>query len=201
VRYPPYFEMPSAFTSLVRKSRASSPKNARQWPRGRSKVAGYIRSCKQALTRYPSRGPGTVFVDPTQALSGIRETQGILADLQGDLSVCDPYVDGRTLDFLADCKAGTSIRLLTYNIKKPTAFERDVKAFNREHDSPLEVRVATAKVLHDRYIIHEGGMLLLGTSLNGLGQKQSFVVSIGQDLRSTTLQAFDALWSEGSASM
>jgi hypothetical protein len=66
-----------------------------------------------------SRGPGTVFVDPTQALSGIRETQGILADLQGDLSVCDPYVDGRTLDFLADCKAGTSIRLLTYNIKSP----------------------------------------------------------------------------------
>ena len=31
-----------------------------------------------------------IFVDPQQALSKIRETQAVLADLRGDLSVCDP---------------------------------------------------------------------------------------------------------------
>jgi hypothetical protein len=140
-----------------------------------------------------------VFVDPQQALSSIRETQAILADLRGDLSVCDPYVDGRTLDLLADCKAAASIRLLTMNIHKCTAFERDVAAFNREHGGILNVRVASQKVLHDRYIIHDDGMLLLGTSLNGLGLKQSFVVSLGEDLRSTVLRAFDDVWSSGSS--
>jgi len=31
-----------------------------------------------------------IFVDPQQALSKIRETQAVLADLRGDRSVCDP---------------------------------------------------------------------------------------------------------------
>jgi hypothetical protein len=140
-----------------------------------------------------------VFVDPQQALSSIRETQAIFADLRGDLRVCDPYVDGKTLDLLADCKAAASIRLLAMNINKRPAFERDVKAFTKEHGAILEVRVASQKVLHDRYIIHDDGMLLLGTSLNGLGFKQSFVVSLGEDLRSTVLWAFDDVWSGGSS--
>lgn len=135
-----------------------------------------------------------IFVDPQQALSKIRETQAVLADLRGDLSVCDPYVDGRTLDLLADCKAATSIRLLTVNISKRTAFERDARAFKKEHGDILDVRVATQRVLHDRYIIHDDGMLFSGTSLNGLGLKQSILVSLGEDLRSTVLRAFNEVW-------
>jgi hypothetical protein len=140
-----------------------------------------------------------IFVDPQQALSKIRETQAVLADLRGALRVCDPYVDGRTLDLLADCKAAASIRLLTVTVNKRAAFERDMKAFIREHGDILEVRVASQWALHDRYIIHDDGMLLFGTSLNGLGGKQSFVVSLGEDLRSTVLRAFDDVWSGGSA--
>jgi hypothetical protein len=142
-----------------------------------------------------------IFVDPQQALSKIRETQAVLADLRGDLSVCDPYVDGRTLDLLADCKAARSIRLLTLNVNKRTAFERDLKAFNKEHGGILEVQVASHKVLHDRYIIDDDGMLVFGTSLNSFGLKQSFVVRLGEDLRSTVLRAFDDVWSGGSVSL
>ena len=95
-------------------------------------------------------------------------------------------MDGRTLDLLTDCKAATSIRLLTVHIDKRTAFERDVRAFRKEHGDILHVRVATQKVLHDRYIIHDDGMLFSGTSLSGLGLKQSVLVSLGEDLRSTS---------------
>ncbi len=85
------------------------------------------------------------------------------------------------------------------NIGKLTAFQRDARAFNKEHGGILDVRVAPQKVLHDRYVIHDDGMALLGTSLNGLGLKQSFVVSLGEDLRSTALRAFDDVWSGGSS--
>lgn len=136
-----------------------------------------------------------VFVDPRQAFSKFRETQAILADLRGDLRVCDPYVDPHTLDLLADCKAAASIRLLTMKIDKRTAFERDVKLFNKQHGDVLEVRVVPQRVLHDRYAIHNDGMLLFGTSLNGLGLKQSFVVSLGEDMRAAAMRAFDDVWS------
>lgn len=43
--------------------------------------------------------------------------------------------------------------------------------------------MAAHGVLHDRYAIHDDGMLLFGTSLNGLGLKQTFVVALGQDIR------------------
>ena len=84
------------------------------------------------------------------------------------------------------------------NIGKRTAFKRDVGAFNKEHGGILDVRVATRKFLHDRYVIYDDGMLLFGASLNGLGLKQSFVVSLGEDLRSTALRAFDTVWNEES---
>ena len=115
---------------------------------------------------------------------------------RGDLRVCDPYVDPQTLDLLADCKAAASIRLLTMKIDKRTAFERDVKLFNKQHGDVLDVRVVPQRVLHDRYAIHDDGMLHFGTSLNGLGLKQSFVVSVGEDLRAAALRAFDDVWSE-----
>lgn len=140
-----------------------------------------------------------VFVEPEQALSKIRETEEILAGLQGTLSVCDPYVDGRTLDFLATCGSATAIRLLTVNIRKPNPFARDIIAFNKEHAGKLEVRVATQRDLHDRYIIHDDGLLLLGTSLNGLGKKQSFVVALGPDLRADVSTAFESRWQTATA--
>ena len=135
-----------------------------------------------------------VFLEPEQALTKIRETEEILAGLQGTLSVCDPYVDGRTLDLLATCENAATIRLLTVNIKRPNPFARDIAAFNKEHGGRLEVRVATQKDLHDRYIIHDNGLLLLGTSLNGLGKKQSFVVALGADLRADVSAAFESRW-------
>jgi len=135
-----------------------------------------------------------VFVEPEQALSNIRQIEETLAGLQGALSVCDPYVDGRTLDFLAACESATAIRLLTVNINKPNVFARDVTAFNKEHGGKLEVRVAAQKDLHDRYIVHENGLLLLGTSLNGFGKKQTFVVALGPDLRGDVAAAFDSRW-------
>jgi hypothetical protein len=50
------------------------------------------------------------------------------------------------------------------------------------------------KVLHDRYAIDDNGMPMFGTSLNGLGLKQSLVVSLGEDVRLATLAAFEATW-------
>jgi hypothetical protein len=137
---------------------------------------------------------GVLFIEPTQGFTGLREAHALLNELAGDLRVCDPYVDARTLDMLAECEAADSIRLLTQNIKAPSGLSQTAKAFERQHGVSLEVRKAPAGILHDRYVIYGDGMLLFGTSLNGLGLKQSFVVMLGEDIRTVVLAAFEAAW-------
>ena len=61
-----------------------------------------------------------VFVRPEEALTGIRSVQAILGSAKGAVSICDPYVDGRSLDLLTDITEATSLRLLSMNGTKQT---------------------------------------------------------------------------------
>jgi len=114
--------------------------------------------------------------------------------LEGDVRFCDPYVDGRTIDLLVECTSAQSIALLTMNVKDPAKLKRDIRAFTQQYGIPLEVRVASGRTLHDRYAIDNASMLLFGTSLNGIGFKQSFVVTVGEDVRASVLTTFDSYW-------
>jgi hypothetical protein len=142
---------------------------------------------------------GVVLVEPELGLSSLRRVQAVLGGLTGVLRVCDPYVDGRTLDLLANCRTATGIRLLTMNVAKPNVLRREAKAFNAEYGGILELRLAARHVLHDRYVIDDGTMTLFGTSLNSIGAKQSFVVRVGRDIRELTVAAFDAEWTAAAA--
>jgi hypothetical protein len=145
-----------------------------------------------------SANTAAFFIDPARGYTGLRETQSLLAGLRGEIRVCDPYADVRTLDMLAECAAADALRLLTHNIKKIEGFKQSMRVFEREHGLRLEVRRSPDGVLHDRYLIHGAGMLMFGTSLNSLGLKQSFVVALGEDLRSAALAAFEATWDASS---
>ncbi len=137
----------------------------------------------------------SIYVDPTRAFSEIRRMEDILSKLKGGLKICDPYIDNKTLDFLSECRTATDARLLTVNVLKESKVRRDFTAFRKEHALQLVIKVISQGILHDRYIIHSDGMLLLGTSLNGFAKKQSFVVNVGMDIRSSTEKAFDDFWS------
>jgi hypothetical protein len=139
-------------------------------------------------------GSAVVFIQPSQAFTQLREVHSILGSVTGEMRVCDPYVEVRTLDMLAECQNADSIQLLTVNVRQPNGFKQTMKAFATEHGIPLEVRTAPKGVLHDRYVIHDEGMLLFGTSLNGLGLKQSFVVALGEDIRTSVLATFEVDW-------
>jgi hypothetical protein len=141
-----------------------------------------------------AKGPDVVFIEPDKALTGLRSAEAIMQSLDGVLRFCDPYVESASLDLLAEATKTSEIRLLTVNIARSQVFARDLTAFRKEHGNKIEVRQAAPGTLHDRYAVDEARMLLFGTSLNGLGKKQSFIVELGQDVRSTVLNAFDAAW-------
>lgn len=141
----------------------------------------------------------SVFVDPASALSEIRRMEDVLSKLKGTLKICDPYIDNKTLDFLAECRSAAELRLLTVNAYEKTKLRRDLEAFRKQHSAPIEIRVAGGSPLHDRYIVHQEGMLLLGGSLNGFAKKQTFVVNLGTDIRAASEHAFDAAWAKSPA--
>jgi hypothetical protein len=142
-----------------------------------------------------TRGNGNVSViRPESAFSDVMAIESILADLNGDVLICDPYIDPSTLLVIAECVCATSIKLLAQNLYNDSKFKRDLGLFNSEHDNKLDVRLASSEGLHDRYIVHDNGMLLLGTSLNGLGKKHSFISEVGLDIREATKTRFMLIW-------
>jgi hypothetical protein len=133
------------------------------------------------------------FVDPASALEATLKLHDLLAGLKGKVRVCDPYVDEATVEHLGACPAGAKIDLLTTNIKDSGRLKRLVAATNTP-SARLEIRVSTNRTLHDRYVIDDSSMLILGASFNGFGKKQSFVVKAGTDVRKIVLADFDQRW-------
>jgi hypothetical protein len=119
--------------------------------------------------------------------------EDIFGSLIGVVRICDPYADNRSLDILTQAGRADEIRFLTTTITRETAFRRDFSAFKNEHGNRLEIRISKYP-LHDRYLISANAVWFIGTSLNGLGRKQSFIVPLGTDFKSMALPAFDRVW-------
>lgn len=141
-----------------------------------------------------SAGNGVLLVEPEKAFTQVRAIQDLLEQAGGVVRICDPYFSPRSLDFVVKCTAASEVRILTCQVHNTATFRSDLKAVQSELGVPIDVRVAASNVLHDRYVIDDVGMLILGTSLNGLGNKQSIVVTGGQDLRGMALASFDRVW-------
>jgi hypothetical protein len=121
--------------------------------------------------------------------------------LSGPLKIVDPYCGIRTLDLVTEGNT-QKIQLLTRlenisNKKKQEEFVREIAEFKTEHPI-VEIRNWTKSELHDRYIISESSLVILGQSIKDLGTKESFAVvferqhfeSIFDDL----LSAFNRRW-------
>lgn len=156
---------------------------------------GILRAGKARVAAPPS---AIQFVDPSKAVQSVLTLHGMLSQCKGVLRVCDPYLDYSTLQHLDSCSSATEIRLLTKNVKDSGSLRSLHSAFVSQ-GRVLVVKIASANILHDRYIIDSVGMKILGTSLNGFGKKQCFVVEVGTDMRTAMTAVFDGHWSTANA--
>ena len=136
-------------------------------------------------------------IDPKNAIQHLISFHDQLSELKGGIHICDPYLDASTVEHLDSCAEGTNILFLTHNIQDSGRLRQLISAFP-SLKRKIEVRKTKKAVIHDRYIIDKKGMLILGTSLNSFGKKQCFIISVGQDIRSTMLDSFKQHWGEAS---
>jgi hypothetical protein len=134
-----------------------------------------------------------ILVDPGAASTAVRSLHGLFGALRGPVALCDPYFDAVTLEHLEATPATVPQRVLTSKVHDSGPLRRLVTA--AQQGRTLEIRRSSAAVLHDRYLISDGSVLLLGASLNAFGKKQSIVVALGPDVRSAVSESFERLWS------
>jgi len=147
----------------------------------------------QGLEELNTSDSKVTVIDPKNALQHVKSLHDQLAELTGNIYICDPYLDAVTLEHLDSCSESTSLFLLTHNIQDTGRLRQLLSAFSSAKKK-IEIRKTKKSVIHDRYIIDKKGMLILGTSLNGFGKKQCFIISVGQDIRSTMLDSFKSHW-------
>jgi hypothetical protein len=127
-----------------------------------------------------------------------RTVEKLLGEVQGDVRICETYLGSETLDLLGSLDSASAVRvLLGKNTSVSAKLTREIRAFRKEHQ-PFEFRLHGQQDLHDRYILDDRGITLLGHGLKDVGRKESFVVffdaSIAEDMISDVASAFDARW-------
>jgi len=177
----------------------------------RQRVAGLLSAAKAIVAREQGSSPAqfvlmrsgadrirgrrgdVVVIEPDAAFTGLLRLDEILSAVTGEVLLCDPYIDDKTLVALTSVPTTVRIKLLSLNVSDPTQFRRKLHAYDKQYGN-LEIRVSPVADLHDRYLIDARRMLMIGQSLNGIGKKQTFIVAVGEDLRNSMEATFWKRW-------
>ena len=124
----------------------------------------------------------------------------VMNELRGEVKVVDAYCGTRTLDILASLTV-TSMSLLTRLENLPPhergALTREIADFKTEHKNAA-FRDYPSRDIHDRYILTDNKVILLGHSMKDLGAKESFCVVLNPgdsgDLCELVRSSFSAKW-------
>jgi len=120
----------------------------------------------------------------------------IFTKLKEGILICDPYIDIYTLDIIfKNSDKKTPVKILTKNIiDKPSGTFARHLADLRSEGYKVEIGIYSSSDLHDRYIMDNQTFWLSGNSLNHLGNKESFIVRLGEDIRQGMLVTFNNRW-------
>ncbi len=144
-----------------------------------------------------------VYVEAGKPRTARRHLAALLEPLSGDVRISDPYYGVRTLDSLSLLKSASSVRFLSARTNEKAAdVNRAIQDFIRENPR-VELRLASdPSSMHDRYVLTDDMLILVGHGLKDIGGKESFVIrldgEVARDLIATLAPSFDAKWASAS---
>jgi hypothetical protein len=145
-----------------------------------------------------------MYVDGNQPRTDRRELGEVLSDLKGTVRVCDPYYGVQSLDTLELMPKKCNVRFLTARTSESAAkMAGALKDFKKERPN-IELRITDRpQDLHDRYVLSDAKILLVGHGLKDIGAKESFVIvlprTLAADLLGDMKRSFDEKWARGKA--
>ncbi len=169
---------------------------------GRSSLAKGIGRAGKRVTRRNVDGE----IQYRLALKGRPEAEKVLG--AGDIDLI--YIDGatyygvRSLDGLELIPTKVRVRFLTARTNESaTKWAGALKDFKKERPN-VELRVAARpQDLHDRYVLSDDKILIIGHGLKDIGGKESFVIvlprTLASDLLGDVQRSFDQKWANATS--
>lgn len=149
----------------------------------------------------PDTGSMVWFVEGGKPYTERKRLAAVLETLSGEVCVCDPYFGPGVLTAIERLQQCKGVRCLTRDLGpggKATA-EQQVKDFKIEHPH-VKFGFINNGDLHDRYVLTDSNLLLLGHGLKDFGKKETFVVILDQEYAEDTINTvkntFDAHWKD-----
>jgi hypothetical protein len=144
-------------------------------------------------------GPLAWFVEAGKPRTAHVQLTALFSSLKGRLRVCDPYYGTGSLfrlDLLTHCSP-ISFLTSTPDSKERAFLPRSLNEFRQQHPD-TEFRIYGGEDLHDRYLLTDDEIILLGHGLKDIGRSDSFLVKLNrglaQDMIEEVRDSFDAKW-------
>jgi hypothetical protein len=168
---------------------ASGEVGYRLMTRGRREVEPYLKNSALAVVRIEGGRPHTAR----------HHLADLFAGLTGVVRICDPYFGLRTLETIDHIPTTVPIWFLTSKTHESMPKTRGAFHDFAKERKNVEFRVlAPPHDLHDRYVLTEDTLLLVGHGLKDIGGKESFVIRLDKtmvpDLLQSLSQSFDTKW-------
>ncbi len=146
-------------------------------------------------------GPQVIYVEDGQPRTARARLAEILATLNGEVRICDPYYGAHSLDVLQMIPSSCEVHFLTARTNEKTnKLHREISDFKNEYPH-IKLRAYPKPVeLHDRYLIDQNRLWLLGHGIKDIGNKESFIIQIDAQVASELIDnlrsVFDQRWSK-----
>jgi hypothetical protein len=149
----------------------------------------------------PEDLPVVCYVQAGKPWTAQLQLEKIFENVSGGLRICDPFYGRRSLlslDLLNHCKP---IKFLTSRADsgETQTIESALLAWKKEHGD-VDFRRSAGRDSHDRFVLSEHELILLGHGLKDVGSKDSFIIRISRDIAGdmidTVREAFDKRWQE-----
>ncbi len=165
------------------------------------KCGGWGRRIKGLIVDTELEVPAIIHIEAGKPWSAHESVSKLFNTLTGHVRICDPYYGPGTLTRLSELSQCDPIQVLTHkpgNSKDKSTFPDLVNSFRKEYGGKFEFRKYPADEIHDRFILTDDRMILMGHGLKDIGKKDSYVTSLGNsiahDMIETTQQTFDERW-------
>lgn len=147
---------------------------------------------------------GFLFIDGTNAWTATNQNfPELINSLGGELLIVDPYYGYGTFHTLSKFDKSKKIRFLTNELgasetRNKQQFDLQLKTFRSEFKNIDLRQYPKGYELHDRYILAEGGLVIIGQGIKDLGNKESFIVFLPKEtigsLLTTLKSKFEERW-------
>jgi hypothetical protein len=147
----------------------------------------------------PEDLPMVFFVEAGKPRTAQLRIEEIFGKLSGEVRICDPYYGVKSLYRLDSLKHCKPIKFLTSKAdpSETQTLPSALQVWKQEHGD-IEFRRNAGRTLHDRFVLCDDELVLIGHGLKDVGGKDSFIIRIGRDfaddMMDTLRKSFDEKW-------